>query len=49
VSDAVDNAKKAGMNWSEDKLMLRPSAELIELVRQSQELAAKEKGEGKPE
>ncbi len=46
LKDAVDHAKGAGLQWLEEKVVLKPSIELVELVRQSQELAAKEKGEG---
>lgn len=43
---AIGNAESAGLHWMNEKLSLRPSKELAELVRQSQEVAAKEKGEG---
>jgi CRISPR-associated protein Csb1 len=46
VNEAVTYAKSAGLGWMEEKLILRPSKELVDLVRQSQENAAKEKGEG---
>lgn len=46
LSQAVESAKRAGLTWMEQKLTLRPTKELAELVRQSQEAAAKEKGEG---
>jgi CRISPR-associated protein Csb1 len=46
LKDAVDHAKGAGLQWLEEKVVLKPSIDLVELVRQSQELAAKEKGEG---
>ena len=46
LSQAIQAVKAAKLPWMEQKLMLRPTAELIELVRQSQELAAKDKGEG---
>ena len=49
LKDAVDHAKRADLKWLEEKVLLKPSTELVELVRQSQELAAKEKGEGKGE
>jgi CRISPR-associated protein Csb1 len=49
LKDAVGHAKGAGLQWLEEKVVLKPSTELVELVRQSQELAAKEKGEGKAE
>lgn len=46
LNQAVQSAKNAGLTWMEQKLTLRPTKELTELVRQSQEAAAKEKGEG---
>lgn len=46
LDQAVESAKKAGLTWMEQKLTLRPTKELAELVRQSQEASAKEKGEG---
>ena len=46
LNTAIAAAKQAGLSWMEEKLTLKPSPELIELVRQSQEAAAKEKGEG---
>jgi CRISPR-associated protein Csb1 len=46
LKDAVAAANQAGLGWMEKTLTLRPSPELIELIRQSQEVAAKEKGEG---
>ncbi len=46
LNDAVSGAKQGGLSWKEEKLTLKPSPELVELVRQSQEAAAKEKGEG---
>ena len=49
LDQAVANAKHLGLGWMDEKLTLRPSKELAELVRQSQEAAAKEKGEGKAE
>jgi CRISPR-associated protein Csb1 len=49
LSEAIEAAKRAGLPWMEEKLTLKPSPELIELVRQSQELAAKEKGDGAAE
>lgn len=37
---AVDEAKGAGLPWLEQELVLKPSRQLLELVRQSQVLAA---------
>lgn len=49
LNEAVTTAEHAGVRWMQEKLTLKPSPELIELVRQSQEMAAKEKGEGQSE
>ncbi|MGH9351420.1 MAG: type I-G CRISPR-associated RAMP protein Csb1/Cas7g [Terriglobia bacterium] len=46
LNDAIAAATQRNLTWMEEKLTLKPSPELIELVRQSQEAAAKEKGEG---
>jgi len=46
LNEAVKFAKGAGLDWMEKKLTLTPSDELVKLVKQSQELAAKEKGDG---
>lgn len=46
LNEAISAAQQAGLPWMQEKLTLKPSPELIELVRQSQEMAAKEKGEG---
>jgi CRISPR-associated protein Csb1 len=40
--EALAVAKKAGLPVAEDELVLTPSPQLIELVRRSQELAAKQ-------
>ena len=40
VNDAIAAAKKAGLPWNTDPIVLKPSAELIELVRRSQEQQA---------
>ncbi|GIW91734.1 MAG: hypothetical protein KatS3mg109_2166 [Pirellulaceae bacterium] len=37
---AVDTAKKAGLPWLEQEVVLTPSEELVALVKKSQELAA---------
>ena len=44
LADAVEEAGKAGLPW-EDRVELTPSAELVELVRRSQELASQEGAE----
>jgi CRISPR-associated protein Csb1 len=46
LNDAIEAASKTGLTWNEEKLTLKPSKELIDLIKQSQEAAAKEKGEG---
>ena len=46
LGEAVKAAESAGLTWMKDRLTLTPSEELVKLVRQSQELAAKEKGDG---
>jgi len=38
--DAVEAAKSAGLPWMEEELVLKPSPELVTLVKKSQELAA---------
>ena len=43
LNEAVDAAKRAGLPW-EGVIELRPSEELVELVRRSQELAGEEGG-----
>lgn len=43
---AIQHAEKQGLGWMKEKLILRPTNELAELVKLSQEAAAKEKGEG---
>jgi CRISPR-associated protein Csb1 len=42
LNDAATHAKTAGLSWMEQRLVLEPSAELIELVRRSQEVATTE-------
>jgi CRISPR-associated protein Csb1 len=46
LNEAVAAASQAGLNWMEEKLMLQPSPELVQLIQQSQEAVAKEKAEG---
>jgi CRISPR-associated protein Csb1 len=46
LNHAVAAASELGLKWREEPITLTPSPELIELVRQSQEAAAKEKGDG---
>lgn len=40
LRDAVEAAKDAGLPWMEEELILTPSAELVALVKRSQELTA---------
>ncbi len=42
LNDAVAQAKSAGLTWMDQRLVLKPSPELAELVRRSQEVAATE-------
>ena len=44
LADAIEEARKAGLPWK-DEIELTPSAELVELVRRSQELASQEGAE----
>ena len=44
LADAIEQARKAELPW-EDRIELTPSAELVELVRRSQELASQEGAE----
>ena len=41
LADAIEQARKAELPW-EDRIELTPSADLVELVRRSQELASQE-------
>jgi CRISPR-associated protein Csb1 len=49
LNEAIQAAKAAGLPWMQSRLTLTPTPELVELVRKSQEVAAKEKGEGEAE
>jgi CRISPR-associated protein Csb1 len=42
---AIEAAKAAGLTWMEEKLVLKPSSELVDLVRKSQDVMAAENGE----
>ena len=44
LADAIEEARKAGLPW-EDEIELTPSAELVELVRRSQESTSREGAE----
>ncbi len=46
LKEAVSAAESAGLAWMSKKLTLTPSPELSDLIRQSQEVMAKEPGEG---
>jgi CRISPR-associated protein Csb1 len=45
LKDAIAAAKKAGLPWETEPVVLTPSKQLVELVRKSQELAVSEAGE----
>jgi CRISPR-associated protein Csb1 len=45
-NEAVAAAEKVGLHWMKEPLILKPTAELVQLVSQSQEVQAKEGGEG---
>ena len=38
--EAIEEAKRSGLPWMEEPIELTPSAELVELIRRSQELAS---------
>jgi CRISPR-associated protein Csb1 len=42
LNATVDAARSAGLHWMEEKLVLKPAPELVELVRRSQEVASAE-------
>ena len=44
--EAVETAKGAGLPWREEPLVLTPSEQLVKLVAKSQQLAAKQGGDG---
>jgi CRISPR-associated protein Csb1 len=46
LNEAVDSAKQAGLLWREQPVVLKPSAELLKLLRLSQLQATKEITEG---
>jgi hypothetical protein len=47
LEEAVAAAVQAGLGWMDEKLMLKPTPELVELIRKSQEIsAAKDNPEG---
>ena len=46
LNQAAAEAKAAGLAWMEEKLVLKPAPELIDLVRRSQEIAASAGEEG---
>ena len=45
LNETVAAASQAGLKWKEEKIMLQPSLELVQLIQQSQEAAAREKAE----
>lgn len=46
LNEAIDAAKQSGLPWREEPVALKPSAELLKLVRLSQLQAIKERTEG---
>lgn len=44
LNEAIGKAKKLGLTWLDEPLILTPSTKLVTLVRKSQELAATEAG-----
>jgi CRISPR-associated protein Csb1 len=44
LNEAIAHAEKAGVTWNREKILLKPSAELVELVRRSQEVQAADTG-----
>jgi CRISPR-associated protein Csb1 len=46
LNEAIRAARECGLAWSEEPVMLKPSAELLKLVRLSQAEATKEGAEG---
>jgi len=46
LADAVSAAEQTGLVWQKERIMLKPSAELVKLVRLSQEQQVKQGGEG---
>lgn len=49
LNEAIAAASQSGLKWMEEKLVLKPTPELAKLIQQSQEAAAKGKGEGAAE
>ncbi len=45
LADAVSAAEQTGLVWQKDRITLKPSAELVKLVRLSQEQQVKQAGE----
>lgn len=45
-NEAVAAAETVGLHWMKEPLLLKPTRELVDLIRQSQEVQAKEGGEG---
>ena len=41
LNETVAAASQAGLKWNEEKIMLQPSLELVQLIQQSQEAAAR--------
>lgn len=49
LSDAVGEAKEAGLQWEDVEVLLQPADRLVELIRRSHELAARNEGDEGPE
>jgi len=45
LNEAVASAEKVGLTWRKEALVLKPSDQLIQLVKKSQELAAAQSAE----
>jgi CRISPR-associated protein Csb1 len=45
-NEAVTAAEAVGLHWMKEPLVLKPTTELVNLIQQSQEVQAKEGGEG---
>jgi CRISPR-associated protein Csb1 len=45
LNEAIQAAKKEGLSWMEDKLVLTPTPELVALIRKSQEVMAEDEEE----
>lgn len=46
LNEAIDIARQSGLSWREEPVQLKPSSQLLKLVRLSQLQATKEVAEG---